>query len=253
MTETAGELSAPDGVNTIAYRQQSGREPTIVFLHGFRSDMTGTKAEYLANLCRKHDLGYLRFDYRGHGKSRGHYTEFTIGDWLADALQVIDELTTGPLILVGSSLGGWLMIRAAEERSARIKGMVAVAPALDFPTRLVLPALEPKQRELYATKGHVVDPKSTFVEPTILTKRLIEESVSHNRLGSPPPFAGPIRLFQGMQDDAVPWPQTMELAQNWQAPDLRVTLYKDGDHRLNEPAQLAELGRAVVELSGATV
>lgn len=250
MVETAGHLSASDGKNTIAWRQQSGQEPTILFLHGFRSDMNGTKAEYLSNLCRETDRGFLRLDYRGHGQSSGHYTDFTIGDWVDDVLRVVDQLTTGPLIVVGSSLGGWLGLRLLALRPARVRGYVAVAPAPDFPTQLVLPSLTPAQRAHYEQAHEVVNENSGFAEPTRFTRRFIEESAAHNCLHNPPAFTGRVRLFQGLKDDAVPWQQTTTLLERWDVADAQLTLFKDGDHRLNETAQLKELGRAVAELSG---
>jgi alpha-beta hydrolase superfamily lysophospholipase len=249
-TEISGEFSAADGINTIAYRQHPGTEATVVFLHGFRSDMGGSKAVYLAKHCTARGNAFLRFDLRGHGQSSGHYTEFTIGDWLNDALQIIEARTKGPLVLVGSSLGAWLALRVLEERYDRVAGLVAIAPAVDFPTRKVLPKLEPAQRQLYAQKNHLVDLNSGFVEPTVLTRKLIEESTRHNLFSSPPPCQGPIRILQGMQDTAVPWQQTIEFIQNMPGADVELQLFKSGDHRLNEPHQQAALARAVDECLG---
>jgi pimeloyl-ACP methyl ester carboxylesterase len=242
------ELTAADGLNTIAYTQITGRAPTVLFLHGFRSDMNGTKAKVLADYCRAHGLGYLCFDLRGHGQSSGHYSDFTIGDWLTDVLQVIDTRTQGPLLLVGSSLGAWLALLAIAQRPTRINGLIAIAPAVDFPTRRVLPILEPSQREHYTQKNQLIDPHSGFAEPSVFTRRLIEESAQHNLLATPPRCKGPVRILQGMCDTAVPWQQSVQLLENMEPGDIQLQLFKNGDHRLNEPQQQAALTQALSDI-----
>lgn len=246
--EKSGELSANGHQKAIAWKQHSGTSPGVVFLSGFRSDMLGTKVDHLLNLLSGSGHCFTRFDYRGHGASAGHYVDFTISDWLEDALAVIDQLTTGPLVLVGSSLGGWLSLRVAEARPERIKGLIGIAPAPDFPTRLVLPALNAAQRAQYEAEHVVVDEASGFPEPTCFTRRFIETSVQENIFGRPYRFDGPIRFLQGMADTAVPWQQTAELAQHIESPDIEVVLFKDGDHRLTKTAQLEEMGRQVLHM-----
>ncbi len=248
--EKLSDLSAADGVNSIAYCYHPRKAPTVLFLHGFRSDMTGTKAGYLAELCARQDLGYCRFDLRGHGKSSGHYTEFTVGDWVQDVLLILDTVVKGPVLLVGSSLGAWLALCALRARPSRVAGLIGIAPAADFPTRLILPQLTPAQRDEYARHHQITDPDSGFGEPTRFTRRLIEESVAHNLYDAPPPCSGKMRFLQGMKDTAVPWQHTAGLVANMTTGDVQLTLIRGGDHRLNEPEHLHLLGRMVLDLAG---
>lgn len=244
----------PDSTGkAIAYQQHSGTTPTVVFLHGFRSDMSGAKPTSLAQLCLDKSLAFLRFDLSGHGASGSNYSDFTIGDWLQDTLGMIDQRTAGPLVLVGSSLGGWLSLLAALERPERVKGLVLVAPAPDFPTRLILPAMDAATRARYEVDGFYTDPRETgFEQPSVFTRRFIEESARHNLLeenGRLERLTCPVRLLQGLRDDAVPWQQTINLMQRLTQADVSLTLFRQGDHRLNEKAQLTELGHRVLELT----
>ena len=245
--ESVRELSATDGVNTIAYRQQSATSaqlPTVVFIHGFRSDMGGGKAEYLANFCKTAGLGFLRFDLRGHGQSGGVYTDFTISDWLADTLNVLDNLTTGPLLLVGSSLGGWLMLRAAQERPARIKALVGIAPAPDFVSDFIEPAMTTAQKAEVEQTGYLTVP-SGFPEPNRFSKKLLADGKAQRVLHQSIAFNGPVRILQGTLDTDVPWQHALKIQNMLTSDDVEVKLFKDGDHRLSSAAQLEELGRTV--------
>src|SRR5205809_3969896 len=138
--DSVPRLRRPDG-NTVAYAKTEGREPTVVFLGGFRSDMTGTKAIALEDWAQRTGRAYLRFDYFGHGQSSGRFEDGTIGRWLDDSLAVIDGLTTGPLVLVGSSMGGWLALLVALQRPERLAGLVLIAAAPDFTERMLLEGL----------------------------------------------------------------------------------------------------------------
>lgn len=251
MFKSEGELSAADGVNAIAYRQHpatSPHLPTVVFIHGFRSDMLGSKAEYLDGFCRNNGLGLLRFDLRGHGKSGGKYTDFTISDWLADTLLAIDTLTTGPLILVGSSLGGWLMLLAAQARPGRMAALVGIAPAPDFVTELIEPGLSDTHRAELAQHGYFSSP-SGFPEPNRFTARLMEDGRQQSVLNKPIKFDGPVRILQGLQDTDVPWQHALKIQAALTSTDVEIKLFKDGDHRLSNTAQLEELGRTVALLA----
>lgn len=250
VTESVGELTASDGVNAIAYRQQSGTThgaASVLFIHGFRSDMLGSKAEHLAQLCAREGIALTRLDLRGHGQSGGKYTDFTISDWLADVLQVIDQLTTGPLVVVGSSLGGWLMLRAAQERPERIKALVGIAPAPDFVNDLIAPGMSEAHKAELAEKGYMSVP-SGFPEPTIFTKALLEDGARQRVLTKEIAFTGPVRILQGMLDTDVPWQHALRIQEKLSSADVRVTLFKDGDHRLSTQAQLEELGLTVLSL-----
>lgn len=252
MSETEGQLSLTDGKNAIAYRQQlagSQQFPTVVFIHGFRSDMLGSKAEHLAQACAARQTGFLRFDLRGHGHSSGRYTDFTISDWLEDTLQVIDKLTSGPLVIVGSSLGGWLMLRAAQERPDRVKALVGIAPAPDFITEFIEPAMTEAHHAELALSGYLSTP-SGFPEPNHFTKALIEDGYRQRVLHQPIRFDGPVRILQGMQDTDVPWQHALKIQSLLTSTDVEIKLFKSGDHRLNTTAQLEELGRTVCTLLG---
>ena len=243
----AQRLARPDG-GTIAYHRTAGRSPGVVFLTGLRSDMTGGKALALEALCRARGQGFLRFDYRGHGQSTGAFEEGTIGACREDALEAIDRLTQGPLVLVGSSLGGWLMLLAALARPARIAGLVGIAPAADFTEELMWRRLSPEQRTVLLSEGILRLPSPYGPEPTPITRTLIEEGRRHLLLGGPIAFAGPVRLIHGLDDPDVPWQTSLRIAERLAASDVEVTLVKGGGHRLSEPRDLERMCGIVARL-----
>src|SRR5476649_2389806 len=171
-------LKRPDG-NVVAYATCDGRAPTIVFLGGFRSDMTGTKALALETWSRESGHAYLRFDYLGHGQSSGRFEDGTIGRWLDDSLSAIDSLTSGKLVLVGSSMGGWLPILAARARPERLSGLVLIAAAPDFTERMLLAGLSPDDRIRLERNGRLERPSQYSPEPSVFTWQLIEEGRNH--------------------------------------------------------------------------
>ncbi len=250
MVETAGQLSAAQGQIAIAYRQQSGNSPTLVFLHGFRSDMKGSKAAWLSKFCAEKGQAFLRFDLPGHGQSSGTYTDFTIGDWVKACLHAIDSLTTGPLILVGSSLGGWMMLHVAALRPERVKALIGIAAAPDFVTEVIDPTISDAQKHELATTGKFTSP-SIWPEPNVFTARFLEEARQQCIIDKPHPFTGPVRLMHGLKDADIPWQHALKIANCLQSADVQITLIKDGNHQLSETAQLEELGRLVTCLSGA--
>jgi pimeloyl-ACP methyl ester carboxylesterase len=222
----------------------------VVFLGGFMSDMTGTKAESLSAWCGSHARAYLRFDYRGHGESDGVFEEGTIGLWLADALAAIDKLTEGRIVLVGSSMGGWIALLAALRRAERVAGLVLVAPAPDFTEDLIWKRLEEPARMVLETEGVLYEPSEYGDKPLAITKALIEDGREHLLLRGEIALACPVRLLHGQLDRDVPWQRTLTLAEKLTSTDVRVTLVKDGDHRLNRAQDLALLTAAVGELAG---
>lgn len=248
-------LALPDGAR-LAYRRiaaaaDAPARPGIIFLGGFASDMGGTKATALAAHCRARGLALLRFDYRGHGASSGRFAEGTIGAWRDDALAVLERLSSGPQILVGSSMGGWIMLLAAAARPARIAGLVGIAAAPDFTERLIRPALSPAQRAALAAAGSLELP-SGYGPPLTLTAGLMTEARRHLLLDRPLPFRGPVRLLHGMADKDVPWTLSRLVAERLASADVVLTAIKDGDHRLSRPQDLARLTAAVDELVGGT-
>lgn len=238
-------LDRGDGVE-LAYEHVPGMAPAIVFLGGYASDMTGDKATALAALAAARGQGFLRLDYSGHGASGGAFADGTIGRWLLDALAVIDRAVSGPMLLVGSSMGGWIGLLIARRRPERVAGFVGVAAAPDFTERLVWPAMGPAEREALARDG--VLPGRGGAPP--ITRALIEDGRRHLLLDAPLDLACPIRLLHGQRDADVPWQTAMDLARAITGPDVQVTLVKDGEHRLSRPSDLALLRRTVRGLLG---
>ncbi len=242
-------LVRPDG-DTIAYRAAHGKRPGVVFLGGFMSDMSGTKAVALDGFCRAEGRAYARFDYLGHGASSGAFVDGTIGRWAADAIAVIDAATEGPQVLVGSSMGGWLMLLAALARPERVCGLVGVAAAPDFTEDLVWAGFEPSQRETLMRDGIVELPSDYGDDPTPITRALIEDGREHLLLRAPIALTCPVRLIHGMVDDDVPWRTSIALAEKLESTDVEVSLVKGGGHRLSDPPDLDRLWRAVAEVCG---
>ena len=233
----------------LAYRHLPGRGPGIFFLHGFRSDMTGTKAETLADLASTAGLACTRFDYTGHGQSSGTLRDGNLGRWLGDVLAVFDQLTVGPQVVVGSSLGGWLALLLAQARPERVQALVGIAAAPDFTEDLIWPALTPAQQAEVLEAGETLVP-SDFGPPTYpLTRSLFESGRQHRLLNGPLAITCPVRLLQGMQDSDVPWQRALRLAEGLAGSDVRVTLVKNGDHRLSRAGDLALLAETVRELA----
>jgi pimeloyl-ACP methyl ester carboxylesterase len=243
-------LARPDGA-TIAYHRRAGKVPGIVFLGGFRSDMTGTKALYLEDYCRARGRAYVRFDYFGHGASSGDFAQGTIGRWRDDAVAVLDSLTEGKQILVGSSMSGWIMLLAALARPERIAALVGIAGAPDFTEELLWGRLTPAQRRAIEEQGRVVLPSDYDPAGYLYTRALIEDGREHLLLGRPIPIGAPVRLLHGMRDESVPWRLSLDLAERLASRDVAVTLVKEGDHRLSTPADLALLAHTLDALTEA--
>ncbi len=231
----------PDG-SAIAYHKTPGSAPGIVFLGGFMSDMTGSKALFLEDFARRRDQAFLRFDYQGHGASSGRFEEGTIGHWSADAVAALDELTAGPQVLVGSSMGGWIMLLAALARPQRIAGLLGVAAAPDFTEDLMWDAYPQEVRETLQREGVYREPSDYGEEPYAITKALIDDGRKHLLLREPLPITCPVRLIHGMADPDVPWQTSVRLAEQLGSADIEVTLVKAGGHRLSEPEDLDRLG-----------
>ncbi|MBM3600386.1 MAG: alpha/beta hydrolase [Alphaproteobacteria bacterium] len=221
-----------------------------MFMGGFMSDMTGTKAMALEDYCRRRGQAFLRFDYQGHGQSSGRFEDGTIGTWTDDALFCFDRLTQGPQVLVGSSMGGWIMLLVALKRQARLKGLVGIAAAPDFTEDLMWQTMMPVERETLLRDGVLEQPSAYSDEPYRVTLRLIEEGRRHLLLRDRIPLALPVRLLHGMKDADVPWETSMRIAERLDGPDVVVSLVKAGDHRLSTPDDLERLCSAVGGLIG---
>ena len=251
------DLSPPSllqraGREAIAYRAMEGSTPGAVFCGGFMSDMTGTKATALEAHCRRTGRAYVRFDYAGHGESGGAFRDGTIGAWRDDALAVLDRVASGPQVLVGSSMGGWIVLLLALARPGRVAGLVGVAAAPDFTEDLIWSTLDDEGRRTLAETGEIVMPCDYGDDPYPITMGLIEEGRDHLLLRAPIALSCPIHLLQGMRDEDVPWRTALRIAELVESERVTVELVKDGDHRLSRDEDLARLRAAVDAVASAS-
>ncbi len=232
----------------IAFHNVAGRGPGVLFLGGFKSDMEGTKALALQSLCARHGRAFTRFDYSGHGHSSGRFEDGTISDWLADSLGVLDEITEGPQILVGSSMGGWLALLSALARPDRVQGLVLVAPAPDFTEKLMWQTFSDDIQQTILKTGRYEQPSAYSDAPYVLTRALIEDGRRHLLLDAPIPIRCPVRILHGQQDEDVPWHMSFALMDRLESADVVVTIIKSGDHRLSTDSDITRLGATLQEL-----
>lgn len=243
-------LTTPQG-RRIAYHLTAGQGPCVVFLGGFKSDMTGTKAIYLQEWAEVQGRAFLRLDYSGHGQSGGAFLDGAIGDWFEDALAVISAVTFGPLVLVGSSMGGWIALLLARAIPERIVGLVGIAAAPDFTEDSMWADFTDAERAELAATGRVVLPSDYDPAGYIITRRLIEEGRNRLVLRDALPLPFPTRLLQGTADTDVPPAVALRLLDHASGADIRLTLVKDADHRFSTPACLAMISAAVAEVLAA--
>ena len=226
----------------LAIDRRAGRGPTFVFLPGYASDRRGTKALALDAWAASQGRACVRFDWRGCGDSSGDFAAMTLDDWLADTLHVIDT-TTGPLVLVGSSMGGWVMLLAALARRERIAALVGIAAAPDFTDWGFTDA----QEATLIRDGRIEEP-SPYGAPLVTTRGFWESGARHRVLGGSIDLDVPVRLLHGQRDDDVPWQVSLDIAARLRSPDVQVTLVKDGDHRLSRAADIALLTATIAGL-----
>ncbi|MDY6923358.1 MAG: alpha/beta hydrolase [Pseudomonadota bacterium] len=238
-------LSRPDG-EALAFQQVPGHGPTVVWIGGFRSDMEGTKALALDAAARARGWRYLRYDHFAHGRSSGDWRQATIGRWREDAVALIDSLE-GPVIPVGSSMGGWVALLLALARPERLGGLVLVNPAPDFTEDLMWPGLADHERQAILREGETLVVEDGLGE-YVLTRRMFEEARDWLVLRAPLPVAAPVHILQGRADEVVPWRRQIELVERLSGGDVRLDLIEGGDHRLSSPADLARLIEAVEAL-----
>jgi pimeloyl-ACP methyl ester carboxylesterase len=238
----------------IAYRRMEGTKtgvPGLVWLGGFKSDMIGTKAAALAGWAATKGAAHLRFDYSGHGESGGRLEDFTASDWLAETLAAFRQLTEGPQIVIGSSMGGWMALvlaRALQAEPAdagRLRALTLIAPAWDMTEELMWKHFSPEAREAIARDG-VWHMPSEYGEPYPLTRDLIESGRQH-LIGGGMDAGCPVRIIQGMRDPDVPWGHAVRLMDVLSGEDVRMTLIKDGEHRLSRDSDLAALYAMIEE------
>ncbi len=239
------EFLITDAGRRIAYHRDDGKAPGVVFLGGFRSDMAGTKALFLRDWARAQGRAFLRFDYSGHGASSGAFQDGAIGDWAADAGAVISSLTDGPQILVGSSMGGWIALLLAREIPEKVAGIVGIAAAPDFTEDDMWAGFSDAQKHEVTANGQIALPSDYSDEPTIITRRLIEDGRRNLVLRSPLKLPFPVRLLQGTADADVDVSIAMRLLDHASGGDIRLTLVKGADHRFSKPANLALIRKAI--------
>jgi len=245
-------LIRPDGTRLayIATPARAPHKPGILFCGGFRSDMTGTKAVALEQAAFQHGLGYVRFDYFGHGQSDGDFLDGTIGRWKEDTLSMLREVCgPGPQIVVGSSMGGWLATLAALALPDRTAGLVLIAPALDFTEDLMWADMTEAQRAVLLRDGVLREPSQYSDQPYEYTLKLITEGRDHMILKAGIVYDKPVRILQGMMDPDVPYQHAVKTAAAFQGNDTRLTLLRDGDHRLSRPQDIDLLVETVLSLS----
>ncbi|PHO02698.1 alpha/beta hydrolase [Rhodobacteraceae bacterium 4F10] len=236
-------FDSPQG-RRIAYHKSGTTQPTIVFLGGLKSDMEGTKAVHLEEWAQARGQAFLRFDYSGHGESSGTFEEGCIGDWHEDTLAAVEALTTGPLIVVGSSMGGWQALLLARAIPERIAGMVTIAAAPDFTEDSYWASFTEAQKEALDTVGHVELP-SNYMDPFVITKRMIEDGRTRLVLRAPLVFDFPVRFLQGTEDTAVSTETAIRLLNHAEGSDMRLTLVKGADHRFSDADCLSLIEKSI--------
>jgi pimeloyl-ACP methyl ester carboxylesterase len=235
----------------LAYQTVPGKRPGVLFCGGYTSDMTGTKALALEAFCRQEGRAFTRFDYSGHGASSGDFGEGTIGRWAEDALAIVDRVTAGPLLVVGSSMGGWIMLLVALARPERVAGLVGIAAAPDFTEDLLLAQATPEQRRALADQGYWVQDSAYGGELYPVTRRFLAEARGHLMLRGPIPIGCPVHLLHGQRDPDVPWQTALRLAERLESEDVTVELIKAGDHRLSTARDLARIKAAIQRMAEA--
>jgi pimeloyl-ACP methyl ester carboxylesterase len=237
-------LTTPQGRH-IAYHHTPGKGPGVVFLGGFRSDMSGSKAQALQSWAEATGRSFLRFDYSGHGQSHGAFVDGAITDWREDAAAVIEVLTEGPQILVGSSMGGWIALLLARDLGPRVAGFIGIAAAPDFTERMWEAEFTLAERTTLLEEGVFLRPSDYSDDPYPITLRLIEDGRQNLVLNGPIHLPMPVRLLQGSADTDVPPTVAISLFHQITSPDLRLTLVKDADHRFSTPPCLAMITEAI--------
>lgn len=239
-------LQTPQG-RTLAYHATKGKGPCVVFLGGLKSDMEGTKALFLEEWAQRQGRAFLRFDYSGHGQSSGSFTDGAIGDWAQDTVAAVEALTDGPIVPVGSSMGGWQALLLARAMPQRIAGLVTIAAAPDFTEDGYWASFTDAQKQQMETAGQVELP-SDYMEPYIITRRMIEDGRAQLVLRDALALPFPTRMLQGTADTAVSVATAVRLLEHAQGPDIQLNLVKDADHRFSDEKCLALLLDALGEV-----
>lgn len=229
-------LETDDGVR-LAYEKTQGEGVGVVFCGGFMSDMTGSKATALEAHCKERGKPFVRFDYMGHGQSSGVFAQGRIGSWAQNTIQILDDITQGSQILIGSSMGGWMMFLAALARPERVKGLIGIAAAPDFPSRLMWEKLNDDQRHELEDKGIIHIP-SDYDEPYPIRYDFIQESREQNLLDDVIPVTCPVHLIHGMADADVPWEYAPIIANQLASDQVEISMVKSGEHSMSDESNI---------------
>ena len=242
------EFIETDDGELIAYKRNLGRAeaPTFIWCGGLKSDMEGGKAVHLHEWAKLRDVNFIRFDYFGHGVSSGEFTDGTISRWAEDIDRVIDALTQGPVILFGSSMGGWASLLTAAKRP-EVKALILINPAPDFTEKMVYASWDSHKREMLETDGVVYEP-SDYGEPYAYSRALIEDGRARQILDAPIGFEGPVRILQGEQDSVVAWEYSQKIISVITSEDVQFTRVKGGDHSLSRGVDLRLLSQTADNL-----
>jgi len=246
-------LTSKNG-HKLAYHYSPGTDPSlpgVIFMGGFKSDMEGSKATYLEEQCKKRGQSYVRFDYSGHGQSDIDFVDGCIGDWAKDAIEILDKVTAPnqKYILVGSSMGGWMMMLTAKARPNRVAGLIGIAAAPDFTEKLMWTGLSPEKQEMLMQNGRVEEPNDYSDEPYIITKKLIEDGRKHLLLDEHFETHYPVHLIHGKLDTDVPpsWPDLIKKSMG--RDDIKITYIDDGGHTLSRDKDLPIINDAILSMS----
>lgn len=232
----------------IAYHSSRAKEPTVVFCGGYMSDMEGTKALFLENLCQEIGISYIRFDYSGHGRSSEKFEDGTISTWSEDAISIIDHVAQGPVIVIGSSMGGWIGMIACLALKTRIKAFIGIAVAPDFTRELMWDQYSDGIKETLKRDGIYLEPSDYSDEPYRVSYNLIKDGENHILLNKTIELNCPVRLFHGLKDTSVPHQFSARMAEKLTSDDVIISYNKEGDHRLSSDADLERLKQALIEL-----
>lgn len=249
------EIGSGAQARAIAVRDRKGNTPGFVWLGGYRSDMSGTKAEALDQWCANSGLAFCRHDYSGHGESGGTFRDGTISRWLEESLGVFDRFTSGPQVLVGSSMGAWIALRMAQELkrrgdTRRLHAMLLIAPAPDFTRELIERQLTPEQKASLEENGYLEEPSAYSDEPNLYTKALFDDGAKNLVMTGLIETGCPVHILQGLRDPDVPWQHAMKLSEFLPNENVTMTLVKDGDHRLSRESDIALILQCAGLLAG---
>ena len=242
-------LTTSDG-QRIAYEKTAGVGPTLIWCGGLKSDMEGSKALHLHGWAKSNERGFIRFDYFGHGQSSGDFIDGTMSRWAADIGTIQDQLCSGPVILIGSSMGGWAALLAALDSPAGVAGLVLINPAPDFTEKLIVASWSEAQIKALENDGVVYEP-SGYDEPYAYSKALIQDGRKRQILDGPIELSCPVRILQGYEDSVVPWTHSKQLIDKLTSKNVTYTLVSGGDHSLSRQGDLKLIEAAILDISHA--